>query len=30
MADESAFSTYRRKDYLASVPAARRATAERL
>lgn len=30
MVDASAFSPYRRKDYLAGVPAARRATAERL
>lgn len=30
MVDESAFGPYKRKDYLASVPAARRATAERL
>jgi hypothetical protein len=30
MADESAFEPYRRKDYLASLPADRRATAERL
>jgi hypothetical protein len=30
MADESAFEPYRRKDYLASVPADHRATAERL
>lgn len=30
MADESAFGPYRRKDYLATVPADRRATAERL
>jgi hypothetical protein len=30
MADASAFKPYRRKDYLAGVPADRRATAERL